>query len=120
MNTNCAASPSKRGSSKEIYDTKVVLHNYQSGDLVWCLREARKVGITPKLKKGYSGPYVVTERTSAVNFIIQTDTKESTKLLHHDKLKRYEGENHPHWASYKKNEEAKSERCEKKAIRLEL
>ena len=87
---------------------------------MWCLREARKVGITPKLEKGYSGPYVVTERTSAVNFIIQTDTKESTKLLHHDKLKRYEGENHPHWASYKKNEEAKSERCEKKAIRLEL
>ena len=99
MNTNCAASPSKRGSSKEIYDTKVVLHNYQSGDLVWCLREARKVGITPKLEKRYSGPYVVTERTSAVNFIIQTDTKESTKLLHHDKLKRYGGENHPHWAN---------------------
>ena len=85
--------------SKEIYDTKVVLHNYQSGDLVWCLHEVRKVGITPKLEKRYSGPYVVKERTSAVNFIIQTDRKGSTKLLHHDKLKRYEGENPPHWAN---------------------
>ena len=62
------------------------MHNYQPRDLVCCLHEARKVWITTKLEKKHNGPYVVKERTSAVNLIIQTDSKGTAMLLHHDKL----------------------------------
>ena len=41
------ATASKR--SKELYDVKVAFHRYQ-GDVVWCLMEVRKVGVTPKLE----------------------------------------------------------------------
>ena len=35
--------------SKEFYDTKVVLHRYDEGDVVWCLMEFRKLGVSPKV-----------------------------------------------------------------------
>ena len=34
------------------------------GDLVWCLDEYRKVGITPKIGWIYDGPVLVTKRFS--------------------------------------------------------
>ena len=37
--------------SKEIYDSKLSFHQYQVGDLVWFLYEARQVGVNPKLEK---------------------------------------------------------------------
>ena len=84
--------------SKEIYDTKAVLVSYKPGDLVWCRHEIRKPGIAPKLEKRYNGPFVVTAKRSPVNFVIQTDKSGSEKLIHHDKLKQYEGDNPPKWA----------------------
>lgn len=83
--------------SKEIYDTKVVLNEYTPGDLVWYLHEGRKVGKCPKLEKRYDGPFVIKRKISALNFEIQMDRKESTKLVHHNKLKPYEGNTPPKW-----------------------
>ena len=37
--------------SKAIYDTKISVKRYKVGDLIWCLDESRKVGITPKLEQ---------------------------------------------------------------------
>lgn len=84
--------------SKEIYDTKVAEYNYKEGDLVWCLHEIRKVGVTPKLEKRVEGPYVVIKRTSPFNFEIALNNKGSIKVVHHNKLKPYEGVNPPVWA----------------------
>ena len=83
--------------SKEVYDTNVVSHNYTKGDLVWCLQEKRKVGVTPKFEKRYEGPYLVTQKMSEINFVIQLDNDGNSKLVHHNKLKLYEGENPPQW-----------------------
>jgi hypothetical protein len=35
---------------------KLSFTKYSTGDLVWCLHETRKVGVTPKLEKAYDGP----------------------------------------------------------------
>ncbi len=74
--------------SKASYDIRPSYHNYEVGDAVWMLHEARKVGTTPKLEKKYDGPYLITERRSAVNFRVQFDAKGADKLVHHDKLKK--------------------------------
>ncbi|XP_045210881.2 uncharacterized protein LOC123562304 [Mercenaria mercenaria] len=85
--------------SKDLYDTKLAFVTYKPGDLVWMLHETRKIGVTPKLEKKYDGPFVVTEKTSPVNFVVQTDRDGRTVLIHHDKLKHYNGSNVPRWAS---------------------
>ena len=83
--------------NKQIYDTKQLLHEYHKGDVVWFLHETRKVGITPKLEKKYDGPFIVTEKMSAVNYKIQINSNGQEKLIHHDKIKHYEGVNIPKW-----------------------
>ena len=85
--------------SKEVYDTKVVQTSYKPGDLVWCRHELRKPGVSPKLEKRYSGPFVVTARRSPINFVIQLNKDGTEKLVHHDKLKKYEGDKPEMWAS---------------------
>ena len=38
--------------SKDLYDTKVASHRCSEGDVVWCLMESKKLGISPKLEFG--------------------------------------------------------------------
>lgn len=84
--------------SKEIYDTKVAYANYSPGDLVWMLHEGRKVGVTPKLEKKFDGPFVITRRRSPITFVVQIDAGGRDVLVHHDKIKQYNGCNVPTWA----------------------
>lgn len=83
--------------SKEIYDSKLSFRQYHVGDLVWCLHETRKVGVNPKLEKGFDGPFLVTAKHSCLNFTIQLNANGQKRLVHHDKLKMYEGRNVPKW-----------------------
>lgn len=83
--------------SKELYDSKLSFHKYKVGDIVWCLKEARKVGVTPKLEKTYQGPFLIKEKYSDLNFVLQFDESGDERVLHHDKLKLYEGDNPSKW-----------------------
>lgn len=83
--------------SKALYDTKVVLYSYKPGDAVWCLHETKKPGVSPKLQRQFDGPYVVKSRLSTLNFLVQFDKSGREKVLHHNKLKPYEGSNLPKW-----------------------
>ena len=83
--------------SKEIYDAKLSFMKYDVGDIVWCLHENRRVGISPKLEKAYNGPYVVTCKMSELNFVIQLNKDGERRTVHHNKLKPYEGTNTPRW-----------------------
>ncbi|WAR24506.1 hypothetical protein MAR_038175 [Mya arenaria] len=85
--------------SKEVYDTRAFFTEYNEGDLVWCLHEARHVGINPKLEKACSGPFVITSKQSRVNFVVQVDKKGKTKVFHHDKLKMYQGRSPSKWVT---------------------
>lgn len=92
---NHLATNAKR--SKEIYDAKLAFHRYEVGDVVWCLLETRKVGITPKLQRAYDGLFLITEKRSEINFTIQLGKDGQTRGVHHNKLKPYEGTNPPTW-----------------------
>ncbi|MCG8046377.1 MAG: RNase H-like domain-containing protein, partial [Candidatus Thiodiazotropha endolucinida] len=83
--------------SKGMYDVKISVYRYNVGDFVWCLNEARKVGIMPKLEHTYDGPFLVTKKYSEVDFLIQTDSAGREKVVNHDKLKPYEGDSPPAW-----------------------
>ena len=83
--------------SKEIYDTKVAVNRYNIGDLVWCLDESRKVGVTPKLEHVYDGPFLVVKKYSEWDFLLQVDRTGKETGVSHDKLKPYEGDKPPPW-----------------------
>ena len=83
--------------SKEIYDTKVSVNQYQVGDVVWLLQEARHVGECQKLVRLYEDPYLLIRKYSDINFLLQLDGQGKTKPSHHNKLKPYEGVNAPRW-----------------------
>ena len=83
--------------SKDLYDTKVAFHGYNVGDVVWCLMEARKVGISPKLERVFEGPFLVRKKHSEIDFVLQLDRAGTERSIHHNKLKPYEGTHIPRW-----------------------
>ncbi len=87
---------------KAVYDAKISVNKYTAGDAVWCLAESRKVGVAPKLERTYAGPYLVKQAVTDVNFILQMDKHGREKLVHHNKLKPYEGVQPPKWIKHAK------------------
>ena len=83
--------------SKEIYDAKISLNRYETGDLVWCLQKSRKVGVMTKLQHTYEGPFLIKNKVSEINLLLQLDRSGKEKLVHHNKLKPYEGDHPPKW-----------------------
>lgn len=89
------ASSAKR--QAEIYDAKLSVYHYNTGDLVWVTLEACKPGISPKLQASYRGPCLITQKYNDLNFKVQLSKFGLEQVLHHNKMKPYEGENIPNW-----------------------
>ena len=89
--------------SKEIYDVKLMVNSYSEGDAVWCLLENRKVGVSHKLEPVYDGPFMVKRKLSDIDFVLQMDKQGKEKVVHHNKLKPYEGSNTPRWIGKARN-----------------
>ena len=68
---------------KRDYDLRVVQHQYQSGDLVYLLDSATKIGQSKKLRAPWKGPYLVVESYPPLYKI--RDRKEN-KVVYHDRL----------------------------------
>ena len=83
--------------SKDSYDVKMAVNKYESGDLVWYLDEVHAVGEAPKLTRGYLGPVLVKKKVTAVNYMFQLDESGKESLMHHNKLKPYEGDRIQNW-----------------------
>jgi hypothetical protein len=83
--------------NKTLYDAKMSFQTYEVGNVVWCLHEARKVGVSHKLEKAYQGPFLITKKTSPVNFVIRLNKEGQERLVHHNKLKMFRGESLPRW-----------------------
>ena len=64
---------------------------------MWCLQESRKIGIMTKLQHTYEGPFLIKNKVSEINFLLQLDTSGMEKLVHHNKLKPYESNHPPKW-----------------------
>ena len=83
--------------SKDLYDSKVAFNKFNQGDIVWCLMETRKVGISPKPEHVYEGPFLIKRKLSEIDFVLQLDRTGTERPVHHNKLKPYEGVQPPRW-----------------------
>ena len=90
--------------STDLYDTKVAFHRYSERYVVWCLMEAGKVGISPKLGFGYEGPFLIKKSISEMDFVLQLDRFGTEKTVQHNKLKPYEGYSPPRWVAKAKKQ----------------
>jgi hypothetical protein len=82
---------------KDLYNQQSRDQHFQPGDSVLILNEARKVGESKKLQPLYIGPVVVMKKINGLVYRVQMDQKGNQKCLNVDKLKKYEGDNHPPW-----------------------
>ncbi|CAG2252545.1 unnamed protein product [Mytilus edulis] len=70
---------------KQDYDLNLNFRKYCVGDIVLKLDTARKVGISPKLKAPWKGPYVVIEVKSPA--LLKIKDRKREEVVHHDRLK---------------------------------
>lgn len=84
---------------KDYYDLKSNLktYMYEVYDKVWYIHETRKEGISPKLQPLYTGPCLITQKLNCINYEIQLDGQGTRKIVNHDKLKPYNGDQNPNW-----------------------
>ena len=80
---------------KYTHDVKIEHNGYGQGESVWYLHEKRVPGISPKLQPAYV-LCVVLKRLNDVNYLIGLEGG-SQCVVHHDKLKKYEGGKKPTW-----------------------
>ena len=82
---------------KRLYDRSTNFHKYNPGDAVWLYNPVRTKGLNPKLQRPWQGPFVVTERINDVIYRIRKSPRAKPKVVHHDRLKMYVGEQEPSW-----------------------
>ncbi|VDH91341.1 Hypothetical predicted protein [Mytilus galloprovincialis] len=83
------------GGKKRDYDLNVNCKVYKVGDTVFKIDSARKVGVCPKLKAPWKGPFVVAEVKSPVLYKIRN--KKTSEVVHHDRLKLSQIRDLPIW-----------------------
>lgn len=97
---------------KVCYDTRAQRNSYSPGDAVWLFNSAKKIGITPKLACKWTGPFVVTQRMSSVNYMIQSGKKAKGVVVHFNRLKKYIGENPHVWFNPPQTDNELSKACQ--------
>lgn len=77
---------------KRDHDTRLCEILYSAGDAVY-----KRNGLTKKLDKKYSGPFIITKSLSPAVCEIRNKTR--SMVVHHDRIKPYETEKLPRWAT---------------------
>ena len=72
---------------KRTYDLRVRPKEFAKGQRVWYFTPRRYQGRTPKWQRLYTGPFLVVERSGAVNYRIQKTVNSQPFLVHVDKLR---------------------------------
>ena len=82
---------------KKLYDRVTYYHPYEEGDIVWYHDPKRTKGISPKLQRPWTGPMVIVKKINECLFKIQRQPRTPSKVVHHDRLKPYNGDDKPTW-----------------------
>ena len=77
------------------YDTKLEHLRYEQGKCVRYLHQKREIGTNTKLQPRYV-LCIVLKRLSDVTYLFGVE-KGDNRVVHHDNLKRYEGQSRPKW-----------------------
>ena len=80
---------------KYAYDTKLEHLRYEQGECAWYLHEKRVPGVSQKLQPKYM-LCVLLKKLSDVTYLIRLE-EGGNRVVHHDKLKKYEGLKRPKW-----------------------
>lgn len=78
---------------KTRYDRKTNNRGFDEGSLVWLHNPVRSKGKSPKLQAKWDGPYRVVTRINDVTYRIQKGLRGAPKIVHVDRLARYNGTN---------------------------
>ena len=76
---------------------------YEPGTPVWFHNPKTNKGLSRKLQRQWCGPFIVTDKLNDVIYRIQETPKSTPKVVHHDKIKLYTGDNAPTWFSTSRN-----------------
>ena len=76
--------------SKDLYDEKISVNEYDIDDLVWMETDISQLDIAPKLRVPYEGPFVVWRMVGPLDYELYI-SKNQKKLVHHNRLKPYLG-----------------------------
>ena len=76
---------------KKYYDIKTSERTFERGDFVWLFCPRKKVGISHKLQRFSTGPYLIVEKVGDVLYRIQASKGSKSKVVHFDRLKAYHG-----------------------------
>jgi transposase InsO family protein len=82
---------------KENYDAKCLIYSYTAGDLIWYASPTVDGRLAPKLRKTYMGPVLILKKYNDLNYLIQVDSQKTQKVVHHNKLLPYKGNQKPRW-----------------------
>ena len=77
---------------KESYGPKQSLTHYKPGDLVLYGTESSQLHTPPKLKVNFQVPYLDLAKLGDLDYRIQLNVWSKQKVVYHDKLNLYEGE----------------------------
>ncbi|MEW8191404.1 MAG: reverse transcriptase domain-containing protein [Candidatus Thiodiazotropha endolucinida] len=81
----------------ETYDSKLAVYKYKIGDIVWAEKTSVRPGLSPKLQSLYQGPCLIVDKYNDLVYRVQLSKWGICQVLHHNKLKPYEGTNTPRW-----------------------
>ena len=83
---------------RQHYDAKISHTQYKTGDYVWYQTDISQLHITPKLRVAYEGPYLIIQKIGDLDYQIQLNQEGTVKIVHHNRLKPYKGDNLLKWA----------------------
>jgi hypothetical protein len=79
-------------------DAQISLNKYKPGDYVWYATARSQLEVTPKLRIAFEGPFLVTRKLSDLDYCIQLNASGSQKIVHHNALEPYRGDQILKWA----------------------
>ena len=94
---------------KRNYDHKVKEENFVVEHFVWLHTSNKKKGISPKLKRAWVGPYLITHKLSHCVYRIQLSPKAKPKVVHKNRFAIYEGTNGFNWFADERKRKAEAE-----------
>lgn len=86
---------------KRKYNRQLNQKTYDQGASVWFYNPKKKKGVSPCFQLPWEGPYVVLKRISDVVYKIQRSPRSKARIIHHDRLSPYQGEEVPTWLDNK-------------------
>lgn len=78
---------------KTRYDRKARSSVFEEGSKVWLHNPVRRKGKSPKLQPDWDGPYTVVTKINDMTYRIQKNPRGPLKVVHVDRLARYQGSN---------------------------